>query len=53
LHRPKVSSLRRHRPGGVIRSDNLHFGKGEWVMSLAGNQRYSFVFRKEQMLKVD
>lgn len=52
-HRPAAAALMRHRPGGVFRSDNLHLGKGEWVMSITGIQRSSFVFRKEQMLKVD
>lgn len=50
---PVARTFLNYRPGGVYGADNLKLSKGNWVMSLTGHRHLEFVFRREQVLKVE
>lgn len=50
---PEASTIMQQRSGGVFRSDDVRLTKGDWLMSLTGIRREQFLFRREQMLKVN
>lgn len=50
---PVVETFLHNHSGGVYGMQDLHLPKGEWVMSLTGYQNLEFVFRREEILKVE
>lgn len=50
---PVAETFLRNHSGGVYSADNLRLPRGEWVMSLTGIQQLEFVFRREEILKVE
>lgn len=50
---PAASAVLRDHSDGVYRSENLNLPKGEWILSITGIQHSEFLFRREQVLKVE
>lgn len=50
---PVARTFLQNHSGGVYGADNLNLPKGEWVMSLTGRRNLEFLFRREEILKVE
>lgn len=50
---PVARAFLQNHDDGVYSADNLNLSKGNWVMNLTGRRNLEFLFRREQVLKVE